>query len=78
MALDGPWIDFYLRRFTRYGVRQGHHEDDKVYTGGGLCSKSCAAAVTVALTKTLRRVRDLLGDGRTSRLTAHVTVGQGS
>jgi hypothetical protein len=29
-----------------YGVRQGHHEDDKVFTGGGLCIKSYAAAVT--------------------------------
>lgn len=46
MALDGPWIDHYLRRFTAYGVRQGHHEDDKVFIGGGLCIKSYAAAVT--------------------------------
>lgn len=46
MALDGPWIDYYLRRFTSYGIRQGHHEDDKVFTGGGLCIKSYAAAVT--------------------------------
>ena len=42
MALDGPWIDYYLRRFTRYGVRQGHHEDDTLFTGGGLCIKSYA------------------------------------
>lgn len=46
MSLDGPWIDYYLRRFTRYGVRQGHHEDDTVFAGGGLCIKSYAAAVT--------------------------------
>jgi len=46
MSLDGPWIDYYLRRFTRYGVRQGHHEDDIVFAGGGLCIKSYAAAVT--------------------------------
>lgn len=24
MSLDGLWMDYYLRRFTRYGVRQGH------------------------------------------------------
>lgn len=46
MSLDGLWIDHYLRRFTRYGVRQGHHEDDTVFAGGGLCIKSYAAAVT--------------------------------
>jgi hypothetical protein len=42
-ALEGPWVDYYLRRFTRYGVRQGHHEDDTVFAGGGLCIKSYAA-----------------------------------
>lgn len=46
MSLDGPWIDYYLRRFSRYGVRQGHHEDDTVFAGGGLCIKSYAAALT--------------------------------
>lgn len=35
-----------MRRFTRYGVRQGHHENDTVFAGGGLCIKSYAAAVT--------------------------------
>ena len=30
---------------TRYGVRQGHHQDDTVFAGGGLCIKSYAAAV---------------------------------
>jgi hypothetical protein len=43
MALEGPRVDYYLRRFTRYGVRQGHHEDDTVFAGGGLCIKSYAA-----------------------------------
>lgn len=46
MSPDGPWIDYYLRRFTLYGVRQGHHETDLVFTGGGLCIQSYAAAVT--------------------------------
>jgi hypothetical protein len=46
LALDGVWIDYYLRRFTRYGIRQGHHEEDTVFAGGGLCIRSYAAAVT--------------------------------
>jgi hypothetical protein len=46
LALDGVWIDYYLRRFTRYGIRQGHHEEDTVFAGGGLCLKSYASAVT--------------------------------
>lgn len=46
LALDGVWMDYYLRRFTRYGIRQGHHEGDKVFVGGGLCLRSYAAAVT--------------------------------
>ncbi|HTW13990.1 MAG TPA: hypothetical protein VMF51_02615 [Nocardioides sp.] len=46
MSLDGLWIDYYLRRFTRYGVRQGHHEQDTVFAGGGLCIKSYAAAIS--------------------------------
>ncbi|TDD58138.1 hypothetical protein E1263_20590 [Kribbella antibiotica] len=46
MSLDGPWIDYYLRRFTRYGVRQGPREESRVFAGGGLCITSYAAAVT--------------------------------
>lgn len=46
VVFDGLWIDYYLRRFTRHGVRQGHHEDDVLFTGGGLCLKTYAAAVT--------------------------------
>ena len=46
LALDGLWIDHCLRRFTRYGIRQGHHEEDIVFAGSGLCLKSYAAAVT--------------------------------
>ena len=40
MALDGPWIDYYLRRFTRYGVRQGHHEDDPCSSGAACASRA--------------------------------------
>jgi hypothetical protein len=46
LALDGIWIDYYLRRFTPYGIRQGHHEADRLFVGGGLCLRSYAAAVT--------------------------------
>jgi hypothetical protein len=46
IVFDGLWMDYYLRRFTRSGVRQGHHEDATLFKGGGLCIKSSAAAVT--------------------------------
>lgn len=48
LALDGIWMDYYLRRFTAYGIRQGHHESDSLFVGGGLCLRSYAAAVTGA------------------------------
>lgn len=46
LAFDGLWIDFYLRRFTRYGIIQGPDEDDRLFDGTGLCLRSYAAAVT--------------------------------
>lgn len=46
IAFDGGWIDYYLRRFSRYGVVQGPYEDDRVFDGPGLCIRSYAAAVT--------------------------------
>jgi hypothetical protein len=46
LALDGIWMDHYLRRFTPYGIRQGHHETDRLFVGPGLCLRSYAAAVT--------------------------------
>lgn len=46
LALDGIWMDHYLRRFTHYGIRQGHHETDRLFVGPGLCLRSYAAAVT--------------------------------
>jgi hypothetical protein len=46
LAFDGPWIDYYLRRFTRYGLTQGPYEDDRLFDGVGLCIRSYAAAVT--------------------------------
>ncbi|WP_089295619.1 hypothetical protein [Actinoplanes regularis] len=46
LAFDGGWIDFYLRRFTRYGLVQGPYETDVLFDGPGLCLRSYAAAVT--------------------------------
>ena len=46
LAFDGPWIDYYLRRFTRYGIVQGPYEEDRLFDGPGLCIRSYAAAVT--------------------------------
>lgn len=46
LAFDGLWIDYYLRRFTRYGILQGPYEDDRLFDGTGLCIRSFAAAVT--------------------------------
>ncbi len=46
LAFDGVWIDYYLRRYTRYGIVQGPYEDDHLFDGPGLCIRSYAAAVT--------------------------------
>jgi hypothetical protein len=45
LAFDGTWIDYYLRRFTQYGLVQGPYETDKLFTGTALCLRSYAAAV---------------------------------
>jgi len=46
IAFDGAWIDYYLRRFTRFGLTQGPYERDVLFHGPGLCLRSYAAAVT--------------------------------
>ncbi|WP_193105033.1 hypothetical protein [Brachybacterium sp. FME24] len=46
LAFDGPWIDYYLRRFTNYGITQGRDETDKIFHSPGLCLSSYASAVT--------------------------------
>lgn len=46
IAFDGGWIDYYLRRFTRYGLVQGPYETERLFDGPGLCLRSYAAAVT--------------------------------
>ena len=44
MGFDGPWIDYYLRRFTKYGLAQGPYENDRVFHRAEFCLASCAAA----------------------------------
>ncbi len=46
ITFDGNWIDYYLRRFTRYGLVPGPYETDVLFHGPGLCLRSYAAAVT--------------------------------
>ena len=46
IAFDGNWIDYYLRRFTRYALVHGPYEADVLFDGPGLCLRSYAAAVT--------------------------------
>ena len=58
LAFDGLWIDYYLRRFTRYGIAQGPSQETSYWTNPGLCMGSYAAAVTgqpVAEVSLLRR-----------------------
>lgn len=46
LAFDGTWFDYYLRRFTPYGLVQGPYETDRLFDGVGLCLRSYAAALT--------------------------------
>lgn len=45
LAFDGLWIDFYLRRFTSYGLVEGHYAEDRLFDGSGLCLRSFASAI---------------------------------
>jgi hypothetical protein len=46
LAFDGGWIDYYLRRFTRYAVCQGPYETDRLFHGPGVCLMSLACGAT--------------------------------
>ena len=46
LGFDGPWFDYYLRRYTPYGLLQGPDESDRLFDGPGLCIRSYAAAAT--------------------------------
>lgn len=45
LAFDGTWTDYYLRRFTTYGLAQGPDESDVLFTGPALCLRSYGAAL---------------------------------
>lgn len=45
LGFDGSWMDYYLRRFTAYGLAQGPYETDRVFHGAGFCLASYAAAM---------------------------------
>lgn len=46
LGFDGGWIDFYLRRFTRYAVCQGPYETQRLFHGPGVCLLSLACGIT--------------------------------
>ena len=46
LGFDGGWIDYYLRRFTRYAMCQGPYETERLFHGPGLCLASLACGVT--------------------------------
>ena len=67
LALDAVWVDYYLRRFTAYGVLQGPDEPDPLFAGAGLCIRSFAAGVTG------RPVADLTADSFPPEWLGHVS-----
>lgn len=46
LSFDGTWMDYYLRRFTPFGLHQGPYETGKLFTGPALCLRSYTAALT--------------------------------
>lgn len=44
VSFDGAWIDYYLRKFTPYGLIPGPYDSDDVFDGPALCIRSYAAA----------------------------------
>lgn len=45
LNFDGMWMNFYLRRYTAYGVTQGLHDTDRLFSPFGLCLRSFGAAL---------------------------------
>lgn len=43
LALDGPWIDFYLQRFTRERLFEGPWRPNRLFRSAPLCLASFAA-----------------------------------
>lgn len=46
LSFDGTRMDYYLRRFTHYGLHQGPYEQDRLFHGPALCLRSYTAALT--------------------------------
>ena len=59
LAFDGTWVDYYLRRFTAYGLAQGPYETDKLFTGPALCLRSDGAAILAMPVGEVPRAEDL-------------------
>lgn len=45
LSFDGGWVDYYLRRFTAYGLVQGPYEKDVLFRRPALCLASYASAI---------------------------------
>lgn len=45
LSFDGTWIDYYLRRFTPYGLHQGPYEQDLRVTGSAATAHALAAGL---------------------------------
>ncbi len=43
LGMDGPWIDFYLRRFANIRLLKGPWTGERLFYAGGLCLRSFAA-----------------------------------
>ncbi len=46
LGFDGPYIDFYLRRFSPYTLIPAIYEPDNVFQGAPLCLTSYLSAIT--------------------------------
>jgi hypothetical protein len=46
LAFDGAWMDYYLRRYTRHALVEGHYVKGRLFDGSGFCLKSYVAGVT--------------------------------
>jgi len=45
LNFDAMWINYYLRRYTKYGVTEGMHVSDRLFSHIGLCLRSYGAAI---------------------------------
>lgn len=43
LAMDAPWIDYYLQRFAGVRLLKGPWDGERLFHGGGMCLKSYAA-----------------------------------